>query len=203
MLGGDPRRIRMAYSLLFSLPGTPVLFYGEEIGMGEELSAEGRNAVRTPMQWRDERNGGFSTARPSRLPGPVVQGGFGPEHVNVEAQRRDPDSLLAFITTLIRRYRQAPELGWGELEVLEQPVRSVLAHCVRIDDDATLAVHNLASEPCTVPLQLADQPEGTRLLDRQSDTVVPLDDAGRVELALDGYAHHWFRVSRPGDRRLA
>jgi trehalose synthase len=203
MLGGDPRRIRMAYSLLFTLPGTPVLFYGEEIGMGEELSAEGRNAVRTPMQWRNERNGGFSEARPSRLPTPVVQGAYGPEHVNVEAQRRDPDSLLSFITTLIRRYRQAPELGWGELQVLDQPVRSVLAHCVRLEDDCTLAVHNLAPEPCTVPLQIDDIPEGTRLIDQMGDDVIDLDDRGRVELPVDGYGHHWFRVSPPGDRRLA
>ena len=78
MLDGDPRRIRMVYSLLFSLPGTPVLFYGEEIGMGEELSAEGRSAVRTTMQWSPDRNGGFSTAPPSRLAAPTVQGGFGP-----------------------------------------------------------------------------------------------------------------------------
>jgi glycosidase len=203
MLHGDPRRIRMVYSLLFSLPGTPVLFYGEEIGMGEELAAEGRSAVRTPMQWRDARNGGFSDARPSRLPGPVVQGGFGPEHVNVEAQRHDDGSLLSFMASLIRRYRQAPELGWGELQVLDQPNPSVLAHCVRVDENATLAVHNLAEQPCTVPLQLADLPPGTRLLDQQSDDVVPLDDRGRFELTVDGFGHHWFRVSPPGDHRLA
>ena len=82
----------------------------------------------------------------------MVQGGFGPEHVNVEAQRRDESSLLAFVSRLIRRYREAPELGWGELEVLDQPERAVLAHVVRLDDDATLAVHNLSAEPRTVDL---------------------------------------------------
>ena len=90
MLDGDPRRLRMAYSLLFSLPGTPVLFYGEEIGMGENLDVEGRLAVRTPMQWTSGRNGGFSDAAPSRLPRPVVDGAFGPEHVNVADQRTTP-----------------------------------------------------------------------------------------------------------------
>ena len=100
MLGGDPRRIRMVYSLLFSLPGTPVLFYGEEIGMGEDLASTGRLAVRTPMQWTAGRNGGFSTAAPSRLCRPVVEGGFGPEHVNVADQRRDPESLLSFMSLL-------------------------------------------------------------------------------------------------------
>ena len=171
--------------------------------MGEELSAEGRNAVRTPMQWRHARNGGFSDARPSRLPGPVVQGGFGPEHVNVEAQRRDPDSLHAFISLLIRRYRQAPELGWGELEILDQPERSVLAHLVRLDDDATLAVHNLSAEPRTIDLRIRDVPPATRLVDQLCDGTVPVDDRGRAELSIDGYGYHWFRVSPPDDRRLA
>jgi glycosidase len=179
-----------------------VLFYGEEIGMGEELSAEGRSAVRTPMQWRDDRNGGFSDARPSRLAAPVVRGGFGPEHVNVEAQRRDDDSLLSFIRVLIRRYREAPELGWGALEVLDQPERSVLAHVVRLDDDATLAVHNLSAEPRTVDLRLPRSEPGTRLVDRLCDGIVPLDERGRVELNVDGYGCHWFRVSPPGDPRL-
>ena len=114
MLDGDPRRIKMAYSLMFALPGTPTLFYGEEIGMGENLDIEGRMAVRSPMQWSPERNGGFSTAAPSRVRRPVVEGAFGPEHVNVADQRGDPDSLLEFVSLLIRRYRESPELGWAD-----------------------------------------------------------------------------------------
>ncbi len=104
----------------------------------------------------------------------MVQGGFGPEHVNVEAQRRDESSLLAFVSRLIRRYREAPELGWGELEVLDQPERAVLAHVVRLDDDATLAVHNLAAGAAHrgPPDQVRPDP-GTRLIDR-------LCDAGRA-----------------------
>ncbi|MEJ7582717.1 MAG: alpha-amylase family protein [Acidimicrobiales bacterium] len=161
MLDGDPRRIRMVYSLLFSLPGTPVLFYGEEIGMGEELSAEGRSAVRTTMQWTSGRNGGFSDAPPSRLVAPTVQGGFGPEHVNVESQRRDPDSLLRFMMLLVQRYREAAELGWGELDVLDQPHRAVLAHRVRHDAASTVALHNLGPDACRVPLRLPGEAAGT------------------------------------------
>ncbi|QYG93199.1 trehalose synthase [Iamia sp. SCSIO 61187] len=202
MLDGDPRRIRMVYSLLFSLPGTPVLFYGEEIGMGEELSAEGRSAVRTAMQWNTHRNGGFSEAAPSRLAAPVVEGAFGPEHVNVEAQRRDPSSLLRFVTLLAQRYREAPELGWGAMEVLDQPHRSVLAHRTSHDGASTIAVHNLGAEACTVPLQLADEPEGTRLVDQLCDGATELDARGRVELELEGYGFRWLRVVNPGDRRL-
>ena len=114
MLDGDPRRIRMVYSLLFSLPGTPTLYYGEEIGMGEDLEAEGRMAVRTPMQWEPSRNGGFSTAAPRRLIQRLVPDGYGPEHVNVADQKRDPDSLWTFMRALIQTYRECPELGWGD-----------------------------------------------------------------------------------------
>ena len=94
MLDGDPRRIRMAYSLLFSLPGAPSLFYGEEIGMGEDLSQDGRMAVRTPMQWTSDRNAGFSSANPGKLSKPVVQDPvYGYLAVNVEAQQEDRSSL--------------------------------------------------------------------------------------------------------------
>lgn len=171
--------------------------------MGEELSAEGRAAVRTPMQWTSGRNGGFSSARPSRLPGPVVMGGFGPEFVNVQDQRLDHGSLLSFVRHLIRRYHEAPELGWGELEILDQPERPVLVHLVRQDADATLAVHNLGPEPATLELEVPEVSAGCVLRDRLQDHVIELDDRGRAELPVDGYGYHWFRVSEPGDPRLA
>jgi trehalose synthase len=202
MLDGDPRRVRMVYSLLFSLPGTPVLFYGEEIGMGEDLDAEGRLAVRTPMQWTSGPNGGFSTADPGRLPGPVVDGGFAPRFVNVADQRRDPDSLLSFVKLLVRRYRESPELGWGALTVLEQPHPEVLAHLCSWDDGALVAVHNLGAEPRTVPLTLEGCDAGHRLVDLLSDGEQPVDGDGGVELALDGYGYRWLRVVGPDDRRL-
>jgi trehalose synthase len=203
MLDGDPRRLRMVYSLLFSLPGTPVLFYGEEIGMGENLAAEGRMAVRTPMQWTAGRNGGFSSAPPSRLAGPVVEGAFGPEHVNVEAQRRDPDSLLAFMTLLIRRYRACPELGWGAFEALDQPEPAVLAHRSTWGDASTVAVHNLSAEAKHLSLQLEGCDEETRLVDLLVDGVTHPDARGRVELPLEGYGYRWLRVVSPGSRLLA
>src|SRR5690606_17275907 len=94
MLDGDPARVRLVYSLLFTLPGTPVLFYGEEIGMGENLDVDGRLSVRTPMQWSSGPNGGFSTAPPSKLVRPLPEGQFGPLAVNAADQRRSDDSLL-------------------------------------------------------------------------------------------------------------
>ncbi|MBA2389933.1 MAG: alpha-amylase family protein [Geodermatophilaceae bacterium] len=200
MLQGDPRRIRMVYSLLFSLPGTPVLFYGEEIGMGENLAAEGRLAVRTPMQWTAAKNGGFSTAAPSRLTAPVVEGGFAPEHVNVDAQRRDPDSLLHFMMLLIRRYRDSPELGWGRFEVLEQPHDAVLAHSCTWDDACLIAVHNLGAEPRSVPLGGLDA--SATLVDLLCHGATAVGQDGSVEIVLEGYGFRWLRVTRPGDRRL-
>jgi maltose alpha-D-glucosyltransferase/alpha-amylase len=129
MLGGDERAMRMVYSLAFSLPGTPVLFYGEEIGMGENLDIDGRYSVRSPMQWSAERHGGFSTVEdPARLRRPLTSGEYGPERVNVTAQRRDPHSLLSWVERLIRRRRESPELGFGALELLETGAPSVLAH---------------------------------------------------------------------------
>ena len=176
MLGGDPRRIRMVYSLLFSLPGTPVLFYGEEIGMGENLAAEGRLAVRTPMQWTSGVNGGFSRAPKRALSGPVTEGGFSPEHVNVADQRRDPDSLLTFVQLLVRRYRECPELGWTtRAEILDQPHPAVLAHRSTWDDGSLVALHNLGTEPVMVPLRLADCDDTVRLVDLLQDGSCTID----------------------------
>ncbi|GAB4081437.1 trehalose synthase [Modestobacter muralis] len=202
MLAGDPRRVRMVYSLMFSLPGTPVLFYGEEVGMGENLAADGRMAVRTPMQWTAGRNGGFSTAAPGKLPGPVVEGGFAPEFVNVADQRRDPDSLLSFMKLLVRRYRECPELGWGTFEVLGQPHPEVLAHLTTWDDGTLVALHNLGPEPRTVPLVLADCGATHRLEDLLTVGSTPLADDGSVELTLEGYGYRWLRVVAEDSRRL-
>ena len=150
----------MVYSLLFSLPGTPVLFYGEEIGMGEDLDLEGRMAVRTPMQWTAGRNGGFSGAPPRRLRRPVVSGGFAPEFVNVADQRRDPDSLLAFMKLLIRRYRESPGAGLGDAR---RSSTSRTRRCSRTPASGTTARWSPSTtsgaEPRTVPLTL----DGLRL----------------------------------------
>jgi trehalose synthase len=202
MLGGDPRRVRLAYSLLFSLPGTPVLYYGEEIGMGENLAAHGRLAVRTPMQWTPGENGGFSRADPRRLAGPVPTDGYSPEHVNVADQRRDPDSLLSFVRTLTHRYRECPELGWGAWEILDQPHDAVLALRTTWDDASMVTVHNLSSNPAVIPLKLGDIEEGTRLVDLLEDQDCEPAADGSAEVRLDGYGYRWLRVSAPGSRRV-
>jgi glycosidase len=186
----------MVYSLLFSLPGTPVLFYGEEIGMGENLDIGGRMSVRTPMQWTAGRNGGFSTARKSRLRAPVTEGGYGPAHVNVAQQERDADSLLHFMRTLTRHYRNLRELGWGAFEVLDQPDTAVLAHTLTSGDGVIVAVHSFAAEPRDVHLSLPADRDCLR--DVFTAEQVPVE-RGRATVPLDGYGYRWFRLTTHDD----
>ena len=202
MLDGDMDRIRMAYSLMFALPGTPTLFYGEEIGMGENLAAEGRQAVRTPMQWSDSANGGFSSAPASKLPNPVTTDGFGPKHVSVAAQRRDPDSLLSFFSTLIRRYRECPELGWAPLDILEHGDPSVLVLRSTVDDGTVVTAHNLSDEARSVTVTIEGADSSNRLVDLLADGRAEVDDDGRVELRLGRYGYRWLRLDGPTQRRL-
>ena len=203
MLGGDPRRVRMVYSLLFSLPGTPVLFYGEEIGMGENTDIEGRQSVRTPMQWSTERNGGFSSAPPSRLVAPPPTDGYAPQHVNVDAQRSDDASLLQFVQRLAVRYRSSPEIGWGRFEVLEQEQPAVLAHSISADVGRFVALHNFSDVPVTTTITLPDDPEATELSDLLGPERIALDDRKGAAIELPPYGYRWLRVVRPGEGRLS
>jgi trehalose synthase len=189
MLGGDERRMRMVYSLVFSLPGTPVLFYGEEIGMAENLDIEGRMSVRSPMRWSTERHAGFTTAEvPCRPPAD--------DRANVADQRRDPDSLLNWMERLIRRRKECPELGWGRFEPIETPEQpAVFAHRSEWDGRTIVAVHNLGDERAAVAFDIG---EDARLIDLFRHD----EHAGcRVELELEPYDHRWFRLQRHGDRR--
>lgn len=205
MMGGDERRIRMAYSLMFSLPGTPVLFYGEEIGMGENLDVPGRLSVRTPMQWQASDGGGFSTAGGRSVVRPVTEGPYGPEQVNVAQQRNDPDSLWSFIQRLISRYRQSPEIGWSDVEVLEQPDHRVLAHVCRKDEWSLVALHNFAAEPVEVTVEVPGLTRGTDLVDLLTTGPAQrtqTEPGGRVTLTLPAYGFVWWRVVLDGDRRI-
>ncbi|WP_214322806.1 alpha-amylase family protein [Nonomuraea sediminis] len=191
MFGGDLRRMKMAYSLLFSLPGTPVVFYGEEIGMGENLDAEDRMAVRVPMQW--SREGGFSQAEPERdSPG----GAFSPGRVNVADQKRDGDSLLRWFQLLIERYRECPELAWGMHTVLDAGHPAVLAHRCDADGATVLAVHNLCDAELEIDLRL-DGLESQILTDLLVGGRLEIGGNGGVRIAMSPYGCRWFRASEP------
>lgn len=205
MLGGDQRRLRMAYSLMFSLPGTPVLFYGEEIGMGENLDVPGRLSVRTPMQWQQDDNAGFSTSGRRSLVRPVTGGAYGPDEVNVARQRSDPDSLWSFVQRLISRYRQSPEIGWSSVEVLDHGEHRVLAHVCRTDEWSLVALHNFAGEPVEVTVEVPGLKRGTTLVDLLTPGTPPRLETGprgRITQTMPAYGHAWWRVVVDGDRRI-
>ena len=195
MLEGDERRIRLAYSLAFSLPGTPVLFYGEEIGMAENLAIEGRYAVRAPMQWSAEPQAGFTTA--AKAARPIVEDGpFGYPELNVTRQRRDPESLLNWMERLVRRRRECPELGWGKATLLDPGDAAVLAQRSDWEGSTVVAVHNLAGRDAHARLELDG--DGS-LVDLFHDEEHELD-GGALSLELSPYDARWFRVRRPGRR---
>jgi maltose alpha-D-glucosyltransferase/alpha-amylase len=192
MLGNDRRRLELAYSLLFSLPGTPMIQYGDEIGMGEDLSLEEREAVRTPMQWTDEPHAGFTCADKTVLP--VIDGGvFGYQKVNVNAQRRDPESFMNWIARLIRVRKECMEIAWGECEVLKTDADPVLALACRFRGAAMVTLHNFSDAAQTVHLKVPDR-NGERLVDLLGEEHSTADNRGVHEIALDGYAYRWFRV---------
>ena len=191
MLGGDTRRIRMAYSLLFAMPGTPTLFYGEEIGMGENLAMHDRLAVRTPMQWTEGPTGGFSTAPADRLTRQVPTGPYAPQNVNVQAQRADPQSLLRWFEELIALRKELHEVGWGSSTIIELDEPSVLAMRYQWHRRELITVHNLADRRVDVRLRFADAVDVRDLLGRHDP--IEIDD-GHATLALEPYDHRWLRV---------
>jgi maltose alpha-D-glucosyltransferase/alpha-amylase len=195
MVDGDERRIRMMYSLAFSLPGTPVLFYGEEIGMAENLAIEGRYSVRSPMQWSAEPKAGFTTAdKPCR---PLVEDGpFAFGELNVTTQRRDPDSLLNWMERLIRRRRECPELGWGVWSLLDAGDSAVFAQRSDWEDSTVVAVHSFAGRDARARLVVEGDGALVDLFEHEEHEL----DAGEVTVDLAPYGARWFRVRRPGRR---
>jgi trehalose synthase len=193
MLGGDRRRIENLYSLVFSLPGTPLLLYGEEIGMGEDLSLPDRLSVRTPMQWAPETAAGFSTAPEDRLVRPVrAKGAYGYRAVNVRDQRHDHDSLLSFFQRLLRTRREAPEIGWGSWQVLDSDSPGVLVHRCDWQESTVIAWHNLRDNPETVRLDvdLGDCHVEDLIGDRAYEPI----DLARPVVDLAAYGYRWVRL---------
>ena len=200
MLEDNPRRLRLVFSLLFSLPGAPLLVYGDEIGMGEDLSQEGRNAVRAPMQWSAEPNAGFSDVEDaSALVQPVVTSGpFSYEKVNVADQQQDEGSLLRWMKRLIYTRRQCKEIAYGNWHLLDSGTPSVLVHRCAWKNNSVVALHNLAGSEQQVTLNLRSQRGRrlTRLLDgpAQQPPQQPLNAEGALDLTLGPYGHRWYRV---------
>ena len=194
MMDGDLRRLKLAYSLLLSLPGTPVINFGEELGMGDDLSLRERNPARTPMQWSPGKNGGFSTASPEDLILPVVsEGEFSYQDINVICLRREPNSLLNWMERAIRLRKECPELGWGQWQILATNHPSVFAHRCEWQGNVVIAIHNLSPAPCNATLPLKDD-VGHGLLDlfkNQPEEAISTPDHN---FHLEGYDYRWLKV---------
>jgi maltose alpha-D-glucosyltransferase/alpha-amylase len=202
MFGNDRKRLELAHSLLFTLPGTPVLRYGDEIGMGDDLTLEERNSVRTPMQWSDTANGGFSTVEAERLVLPVIaEGEYGYTRVNVATQQRDMASLLNWVEAAARVRRQCPEFGSGSYEWLETGERAALAHACHGEESMVFAVHNLSSRKVEASLALPGHVRG--LHDLLSNRPERLEEGGRKRVELDAYGYRWFRAELSPDPAAA
>jgi maltose alpha-D-glucosyltransferase / alpha-amylase len=202
MLQGDRRRLELAYSLMLALPGTPVLRYGDEIGMGDNLKLPERNCARTPMQWSAEPQGGFTKGNKPFLP--VISGGaYGFEHVNVAQQRRDPDSLMNWMERMIRMRKEAPEVGWGEFTILNTREPEVLAMRYDWRNNSVVVVHNLSAIPREAWIDLGGKHSGEQEAQREDTSCLvnllssdnsQSDESGKHCVLLEPYGYRWFRV---------
>ncbi|HEX3756986.1 MAG TPA: maltose alpha-D-glucosyltransferase [Rhizomicrobium sp.] len=195
LLERDRRRIELMNSLLLTMPGTPVIYYGDEIGMGDNLHLGDRDGVRTPMQWSSDRNGGFSRADPASLVLPIIMDPlYGYEAVNVEAQWRDPHSLLNWLRRMLVERRKHKAFGRGTIRFLTPQNRKVLAYLREHDGETILCVANVSRTAQAVELDLS-QFAGRAPVELSGDTVFPMVGQLSYLLTLPPYGFYWFSLS--------
>jgi maltose alpha-D-glucosyltransferase/alpha-amylase len=192
MMEGDRRKLELAYSLMLTLPGTPVLRYGDEIGMGDNLDLPERNCARTPMQWSDEPQAGFTEGDKPIIP-VVSEGPYGFEHVNVAAQKRDPGSLMDWTERMIRMRKEVPEIGWGDFAILATGTPEVLAMRYDWRNNSVLFVHNLGPIPTEVKFGAGAKVDG-QLVNLLSDDHSTPGASGKHSMLLEPYGYRWFRI---------
>lgn len=194
MLENNRQRMELSYSLLFTLPGTPVLRYGQEIGMGEDLTKKGRDSVRTLMQWSAGENGGFSNAPRKKLVRNIIsKGPFSYEKINVNDQHRDPDSLLNWMDRAINFRKECPEFGWGEFKSIKTGNPAVFAYMRSSVKGVAVAVHNLSNEEVKVKLELDKNLE---VIDVFGDKKYETMDLNTRELKLSAYGYRWLKKKK-------
>src|SRR5439155_972550 len=190
------RRIELLHTLLFAFPGTPIVYYGDEIGMGDNIYLGDRNGVRTPMQWSSDRNAGFSRADPARLYAPVIQDPvYGYQAINVEAQERYPFSLLTWMKRLIATRRQHRVFGRGAIEFVGGANRKVLAFLRHDEKETILIVANLSRSVQPAELDLKAL-AGMVPIELNGLTEFPRIGEQPYFLTLGGYASYWFLLQR-------
>jgi maltose alpha-D-glucosyltransferase / alpha-amylase len=177
-----------------TLPGTPVIRYGDEIAMGDDLSLPERYCARTPMQWSGEPRAGFTESdRPSLSV--IGEGPYGYSHVNVANQRRDPNSFLNWTERIIRMRKEVPEIGWGDFEVVATPDPAVLVLRYDWRNNSVLFVHNLDEKPREISFSTGlPRESGKLLVNLLSEDHSDADGRGRHRIVLEPYGYRWFRV---------
>ena len=196
LLDNDRRRIELMNGMLMSMPGTPIIYYGDEIGMGDNIYLGDRNGVRTPMQWNGGWNGGFSNADPESLYSPpILNPVFGYQAVNVLSQRRTPHSLLSWMKHIINTRRSTPVFGSGSIRFLYPANHRILAYVRQLGRETVLVVNNLSSAAQAVELDLRDY-KGNILIEMFGRNVFPRIGDVPYLLTLGPYQFFWFRLRR-------
>jgi maltose alpha-D-glucosyltransferase/alpha-amylase len=197
LMDNNPRRIELMNSILFSFPGTPIIYYGDEIGMGDNIYLGDRNGVRTPMQWTVDRNAGFSRVNPAQLYSPIIIDPiYGYQAVNVEAQQSDSSSLLHWMRNMIALRKLFRVFGRGTLEFLNPSNRKVLAYLRHYEADRVLCVANLSRSSQPVELDLSPM-AGMTPVEMLGFTEFPQIGTELYRLSLSPYAFFWFELQSP------
>ncbi len=198
LLDNDRRKIELANSLLFTMPGSPIIYYGDEIGMGDDIWLYDRNGVRTPMQWEDSPSAGFSQAEAEKFYSPVISNEtFGPAQINVADQQADPDSLFNLIRHMIAVRKQHRAFGWGTLEWVPDNLpgylTAVAAYLRSYGTSRLLIVNNLSSAPQSVVLSVPGGQSG-QPVDLLFGKQVPRMENGELALELEPYQYLWLQL---------
>src|SRR5688572_20948797 len=201
LLENSRRRIELLHSLLFSMPGTPIVYYGDELGMGDNIYLGDRNGVRTPMQWTGDRNAGFSRADWNRLYSPVIMDPvYGYQAVNVEAQQRVPTSFLNWTKRLIGVRKRYKAFGRGSLTFLHPNNLKVLVYVRQFEDEHILCVVNLSRYVQFTELDLSMY-NGWQPVELIGETRFPLIGELTYFFTLGPHTFYWFRLEPPTDNR--
>ncbi|MDJ1472403.1 alpha-amylase family protein [Cytophagaceae bacterium DM2B3-1] len=188
---GNRQQIELAYSLMFTLPGTPVIRYGDEIGMGDDLSLKEREAVRTPMQWSSEGQAGFSDSNKEVKP-VISEGIYSYKQVNVKDQKRDPNSLFNWMAFMIRLRKECPEIGFGSWEIIPVKPKGILVMRYEFKEEILVFVHNFTAKGEELVLTTR-QAKTQRLIDLINKVESIADEDGRHTIILNAYGYRWFR----------
>jgi maltose alpha-D-glucosyltransferase/alpha-amylase len=198
LLENNRRKIELAYSLLFTLPGSPVIYYGDEIGMGDNIWLDDRNGVRTPMQWDSGMNAGFSSAPGEELFAPLIdEGDFDYRTLNVQVQDKDPNSLLNWIRKHLQIRKKYPVLGRGKLQILPSTDKSILLFLRQSEDQSLLIVNNLSTETRKIYIDL-NQFKPNKCLDLINDEPLPISADKEIHLELPEYGCRWIKLETEG-----